>query len=156
MFGVVMYEPSKECNAGGLLRTAHIYGAELFCMIGAQYSRRAADTTNASKHIQVLEYGSWAEFLSDWSQSMRLVAVENTATAEPLSGYRHYEDSLYIVGNERRGIPEHVLLSCDDTIQISTPRPWPLNVATAGSIVISHRFLSEKALAGPMKLQESA
>lgn len=142
MFGVAMYRPTREQNVGGMLRSAHVFGADVFCTIGAKYRRAHADTTNAAKHMRVLEYEEWQGFLGEWQGLLPLVAVENAAYARPLAAYPHPEDAMYILGSELQGLPAHVLAECDEVVRIDTPNPWPLNVTTAGSIVIAYRFAS--------------
>jgi tRNA G18 (ribose-2'-O)-methylase SpoU len=146
MLGVAMYRPTRDTNIGGMLRTAHVFGADAFCLVGAKYQRRASDTTNAAKHIALFEYESWSMFHEQWSGTTALIAVENAAGAISASMYRHPEDAMYILGNEKDGLPNHVLETCDTVIAIDTPNPWPLNVTTAGSIVIAYRYAAAASL----------
>lgn len=152
MFGVAMYRPGNDHNVGGLLRTAHVFGADVFCLIGATYRRTGTDTTNAAKHMPVTRYAHWQDFVEAWSGRASIVAVENAAAALSLTTYRHPADALYVLGNERYGLPVEVLAGCDDVVRIATPNPWPLNVCTAGSIVIAHRAAGAVAQVVPASM----
>jgi tRNA G18 (ribose-2'-O)-methylase SpoU len=71
----------------------------------------------------------------------KLIGVELSDGATPLPAMKHPHQAAYLLGAEDHGIPEYILQSCHELIQIPTGEPFCLNVATAGSIVMYDRFV---------------
>jgi tRNA G18 (ribose-2'-O)-methylase SpoU len=70
------------------------------------------------------------------------VGVELDPRAKPLNLYAHRERAMYLLGAEDHGLPPSVVDRCHDLIAIPTPATYSMNVACAGSVVMSHRHMS--------------
>lgn len=72
-----------------------------------------------------------------------VVFVEIGNSARHLSVYTHPTNAIYVLGAEDSGIPPKII--CDHIMRgghmvaIDAPRPYSLNVAVAGSIVMYDR-----------------
>ncbi len=60
--------------------------------------------------------------------------MELAETSVPLETYEHPDRAVYILGNERNGLPEPVLSACHEIVQL--PGNFSVNVSVAGSIVL--------------------
>jgi tRNA (guanosine-2'-O-)-methyltransferase len=108
-FAVGVDQPKCEINIGTLWRTAHILGAAYLFTIGKRYRLGA-----------------------------RLVGVELADDAVALPDYEHWQQSVYLLGAEDRGISADVLSRCHDVVKL--PGSVSMNVAVAGSIVMYDRI----------------
>jgi tRNA G18 (ribose-2'-O)-methylase SpoU len=145
-FGTAIYQPRREENVGGLWRTAACYEAAFVATVGGvRYQKQASDTPDTARHVPLLHYADIQELGMRLPWGCALVAVEMADEAVPLDRYTHRERALYLLGSESGGLPTSILTRCHDVIQIPTPREFSLNVATAGSIVLSHRYLTRSS-----------
>lgn len=137
-----MYQPKDERNIGSLLRSAHLYDVDFTYQIGGvKYRYAATDTSRATKHIPHYVFESLRDFKIPWHQGLiDLVAVELDTHAVPLSRFAHPQNAAYLLGSENRGLPREVLDQIGRIVQVETPNPWSLNVATTGAIVLHHRY----------------
>lgn len=144
-----MYQPKDTRNLGSLLRSAHLYAVDFtFQVGGVQYNAPAAtDTSNATKRIPHMRFESVDELQRLQGAGpygpvyLSVVAVELDTHAIPLSRFYHPAHGVaYLLGSENRGIPRDVLDQIGRIVQVETPNPWSLNVATAGAIVLHHRY----------------
>lgn len=141
-FGVAVYRPKFDVNIGTLWRSADLFGASFLATVGARYPhhRQASDTTNARMHVPMHHYGSLDELIAGLPYSCPLIGVEMDPRARELSTFTHPERGLYLLGAEDHGLPQAVIDRCHYLVQIPTVKPYSLNVAVAGSIVIQDRF----------------
>lgn len=139
-FGVGIIGGKSPENLGGLWRSAHAFGADYLFTVGARYRRRCCtDTSDATKHVPLFEFDTFAEFMAHGCPAnVEIVGVELAPTAKPLVGFKHPERAVYALGAEDRGLTANVLERCDRIVQI--PGSHCLNVATAGSIVLYDRI----------------
>jgi tRNA G18 (ribose-2'-O)-methylase SpoU len=140
-FGIGIVGAKKAGNLGALLRSGHAFGAPLVFAIGFRPTRvdLGVDTTKAVRHIEIAEYSTIAEFLDLRPAGCELVGVEYAAgAAASLPSFAHPARALYLLGAENRGLGDEALAVCDQLVQI--PSLYPLNVATAGSIVLYDRI----------------
>jgi tRNA G18 (ribose-2'-O)-methylase SpoU len=145
-FGTAIYQPRREENVGGLWRTAACYEAAFVATVGGtRYQKQSTDTPDTARHVPLLHYAGMEELAMRLPWGCALVAVEMTEDAVPLDRYIHRERALYLLGSETGGLPASVLARCHDVIQIPTPREFSLNVATAGSIVLAHRYMTRSS-----------
>lgn len=141
-----MYRPKDTRNIGSLLRSAHLYDVDLtFQVGGAAYDRpHATDTSNSTKHIPHYQFLDLQQFLDELEVGVLMgttpVAVEMDALSVPLSNFGHPASVAYLLGSENHGIPRDVLGNFGQIVQVETPNPWSLNVATTGAIVLHHRY----------------
>lgn len=142
-FGVAVYHPKTASNVGSLWRSASAFGAAFLATVGRRYQiRQASDTTNARMHVPLWHFDDMAELIDHLPHSCPLVGVELDPRATELGAYRHHERALYLLGAEDNGLPTSVLDACHDLVQIPTVTPWSINLACAGSILLSHRHMA--------------
>ena len=133
-FGIGIYGPKMTKNIGTLWRTADIFGADFMFTIGKRYETMRSDKRKSWKHIPLFEYEDFSIFRGSLPKDSRLVGIELDEHSQPLMTYKHQERAVYLLGAEDFGLPEDVIASCDDIIQL--PGDYSLNVSVAGSIVI--------------------
>ena len=138
-FGIGIYGPKVTKNVGTLWRTVDIFGADFMFIIGKRYQAMVTDVRKSWRHIPLFEYEDFRTFRSSLPKDSRLIGIELDSHSQPLMNYKHPERGIYVLGAEDFGLPEDVLASCDDIIQL--PGAHSLNVSVAGSIVIYDRLL---------------
>ena len=147
-FGVGVWRMRHAVNAGLLWRTAATYDAAFLAVVEGRYRPRAADTTNAPGSIPLVTYADVDDLVAHLPVGCRLVGVEQGERAVPLDRYTHPHSALYLLGGESDGLPDEVLDRCDEVVAVPSPRPWSLNVAVAGSIVLADRYRAHRARSG--------
>lgn len=142
-FGVAAYQPKTESNIGVLWRSAHAYGAAFVATVGRRYEHvQASDTPNVRRHTPLWHFRDIDDLVGHLPHGCRLVAVELDPRAVALPEYRHPQRALYLLGAEDNGLPATVIGRCHDLVVIPTVAPYSINLAAAGSIVLSHRHMS--------------
>lgn len=144
-FGVAVLHPRHSENVGGLFRAAQNFQAQWLAMVGAHYKHQASDTGKAPLSIPLMEFESLAELADHAPLGCKLIGVEQGA-GRTLDVFAHPDRALYLFGNERTGLSKRVQTQwCNEVVTIGTPNAAiPLNVATAGGIVMHHRFATER------------
>lgn len=140
-FGIGIYHPKHEVNVGGLWRSATLFGAAFVFTIGERYRRQASDTPATPHHTPLFHFESVEDLLLHEPWSAPLVGVELDDRAEALPNFWHPERAVYLLGAEDHGLPPHVLDRCHKVVQIPSPLPWSMNVASAGSVLLYDRYL---------------
>ena len=143
-FGIGIYGPKMTKNIGTLWRTADIFGADFMFTIGKRYETMRSDKRKSWRHIPLFEYEDFSSFRSSLPKDSKLVGIELDERSQPLMTYTHPERVVYLLGAEDFGLPEDVIASCDDIIQL--PGDYSLNVSVAGSIVIYDRLLKRDCI----------
>lgn len=138
-FGIGIFAPKNEVNIGTLWRSAYIFGAAFIFTIGRRYKAQASDTVAAPRHIPLLNYLTYEDFMEHEPSNCQIICVENNEGAAPLAGFRHPERAVYLLGAEDNGLPAKIL-ERHQSIIIESERPFSLNVATAGTIVMYDRI----------------
>ncbi|MFC1748298.1 RNA methyltransferase [Pseudomonadota bacterium] len=133
-YGIGIVHASHDHNIGTLWRSAYIMGASFIFTVGRPYRHQTSDVTNAWTKIPLYHYNTVEELKSNLPYSTQLIAIELDDDAKPLETYQHPDRAVYILGNERNGLPAHVLSTCHDIVQL--PGNHSLNVSVAGSIVL--------------------
>ncbi len=85
-------------------------------------------------------YADLEDLLAHLPTGCPLVGVELDERAVPLPEFAHPLRALYLLGAEDHGLPPAVLQRCHHLVQVPTPQAWSLNVAVAGSLVMSDRY----------------
>jgi len=138
-FGIGCFNMKNETNYGTLFRTAHLFGADFIFLIGKRFKRLPGDTTNASKHLTLIEFEifeQFYDFIPHWST---LVGIEISEKSIPLKEFQHPKNVIYLLGAEDIGLSPEILEKCDSIVQL--PGAYSLNVAVAGSIVLYDRII---------------
>ena len=136
--GVGIYRTKNEINVGTLWRSAHSFGADFIFTVGRRYKQQASDTTKAWRHVPLFHFADYDDLLAHLPHDCRIVGVELSPRAAPVTGYTHPLRACYLLGAEDTGLPPPVLQRVHDLIEIPGLLHC-LNVATAGSIVLYDR-----------------
>lgn len=138
-------EHTKDAkNVGVLWRSANLYGAAFVFTVGARYRPEASDTMNTPLHVPLFHFDTIADLHEHLPDGCPLVGVELTDDSIALANYTHPERVCYLLGAEDKGLSDEALSMVRQTVQIETPKPWSMNVAVAGSVVLHDRFVSRK------------
>lgn len=144
-YGIAVYRPKTTNNVGSLWRSAALFGASFLATVGHRYQRQPSDTEHAADHTPLIHYGDFDDLVSHLPYGCPIVGVELDPRAVELTHFVHPERALYLLGAEDDGLPPWVLDRCHFLVQIPTLLPRSMNVACAGSILLSHRYSSKPA-----------
>lgn len=136
-FGIGIYQGKTVENLGMLWRSAYSFNAAFLFTVAGRYTRQAADTVDATKHIPLYQYADWDMFVQTIPFGCLLVGVEQTEGSLSLESYSHHDRAVYVLGAEDNGLPANVIESCNLVVHITSMRC--LNVAVAGSIIMYDR-----------------
>lgn len=139
-FGVGIYFPEKKENIGSLFRSAYAFNSNYVFTVGKKYSRVGTDTCNSIEHIPYFNYLNKEEFLRLRPKGSALVVVEISEKAKDLTNFVHPEKAVYLLGSEGGNLPKDII---DNNICVKIPSKICLNVAVAGSIILSHRVMQK-------------
>jgi tRNA G18 (ribose-2'-O)-methylase SpoU len=142
-FGIGVFQAKREVNIGTLWRHANLYGAAFIYTIGARYDRQCSDTMQTPRHIPLFTYPDEATFSTLRPYDCPLVCIELDERAVPLPEFVHPERAVYLLGAEDNGLPPSILDRAQYVVQIPCPKPYSMNVATAGTLVLYDRFIKE-------------
>lgn len=138
-FGIGIFNPRYDINVSSLFRGAHAFGADFLYTIGSKYEKTKADTGDVTKHIPYFHYENEEEFVKGLPAGAELVSVELSEAASKLSNFYHPKRAVYLLGNEREGVPFNLMNKSKFIVQI--PTNICLNVGVTGSIVMYDRTL---------------
>lgn len=133
-FVVGLDRPKTADNVGGVMRAAHCFGADLIILAGSRVRRQASDTTQAWRHIPVIEC---ADVFDALPYDCVPVAVDLVPGARSLESYQHPQRAAYIFGAEDATLGARVLDRCRDRLVI--PSRFCLNLAAAVNIILYDR-----------------
>ena len=139
--GVCCYQPRHEENVGTLWRSSMSYGASFISTVGRRYVRQASDTSKTDQKMPLLHYRDIDDLIEHLPAHAKLVGLELSERAVPLSKFRWPSNTVLLCGSEDRGIPPDVLDRCHHVVQIESPQPWSLNVSVAGSIAMRDFYI---------------
>lgn len=138
-FGIGVERSKTEANIGTLWRSAFALGADFIFTIGRRYPKQASDTTQAWRHIPLLEYEDVDDFRKHIPYDCPVVGVEITETAKSLETYTHPQRAIYLLGPEDGSLSKAAQEICLHIIKFDSR--VCLNVASAGTIVMYDRNL---------------
>lgn len=140
---VVVTENTGDFNKSSILRTAEIFGATEFIIVGSKkWDRRGA--VGAQHRIVVSHFATWEEF---WDRSCHkfynVTALEQSdGKSIPLNEFKWAPMTMLVVGEEGNGLSQDVLDRCDNIVEINQfGAGRSLNVAAAAAIAI-HSYRS--------------
>jgi TrmH family RNA methyltransferase len=126
--GLALWRVADPGNVGTLIRTADAFGASV------ELAGGCADPTGP----KALRASAGAVFrvpVGDAAAGRRVALVAHGG--RPLGEVELGEQTVFVLGAEREGLPEAVLAGCDETATISIPgEAESLNVAAAGAIAL--------------------
>ena len=138
-YGIGIFHSKKEENIGILWRSAYTYGASYIFTVGRRYKKQSSDTTQAWKHIPLIHYSDWEDFMAHIPYEAQIIGIEMEGW--PLEKFTHPERAIYLLGAEDHGLTPEVIEKCHKTVCVETPRCISLNVAIAGSMVMYDRYI---------------
>jgi|CXWL01.1.fsa_nt_gi tRNA(Leu) C34 or U34 (ribose-2'-O)-methylase TrmL len=127
-FGIALYEPKIEANLGGVVRSAHVFGAAFVALIGQRYKHLSSDTTMAHRSLPILYFRDWRLFTETMAH-YPIVTVE-CGTGIALQEFQHPQQAIYVLGGEDRTLP----VRGDCAVHLDTK--YCLNLASCASIVM--------------------
>lgn len=145
---VGIVRPKTSHNVGTLWRTAHIFGCAYMFTVGRRFPQQASDTIKAWRYTPMFEFADIGDLIEHLPYSCPLVGVELDPRARPLPAFTHPERACYVLGAEDSGLTEAERAACHFLVEIPTSRPFCLNVATAGAILLHDRQARRAALIG--------
>lgn len=145
-FGVGIWHAKHEINIGTLWRSATLYDAAFVFTVGTRYKAQASDTCKTPTHTPLHHYADIDDLIAHLPHSCPLVGVELDLRAKELTGYRHPERAVYLLGAEDHGLPPAVVNRCHDLVVVPTVRGFSHNVAVAGALVLHDRHVKQIAL----------
>ncbi|WP_371378498.1 RNA methyltransferase [Thalassotalea aquiviva] len=137
-FGIGILNNVDAVNIGTLWRSAYIMGASFIFTIDKKYRQTGTDVTSAWSKIPLYHYHSFADFKAHLPYSTKLIGVELDDRAIDICQYQHVDRAVYLLGNERSGLPKKIVDECHDLIKL--PGEFSLNVSVAGSLVMYDRY----------------
>lgn len=142
-FGIAVWHPKHQTNIGSLWRSSSLYGAAFLATVGKRYpQRQASDTMHSTMHTPLHHYADVDDLIDHLPHSCPLVGVELDPRAVDLTKFGHPVRALYLFGAEDHGLPPHITDRCHHLVQIPSALPHSMNVACAGAVVMSHRFMN--------------
>lgn len=144
-FAIGVYHAKTEANIGTLMRSAFLYQAAFVFTVGHRYEKQASDTPNTTLHIPLFHFQTIDDLIEHLPNGAPLVGVELDPRGEKLPDYKHPERAVYLLGAEDRGLPQHVIDRCHSLVEIPTPEPQSMNVATAGTVMLYDRHAKAMA-----------
>jgi tRNA G18 (ribose-2'-O)-methylase SpoU len=138
-FGIGAEGISKPLNLGGLVRSAHAFGASFVFLVDPERAAREilTDTSKAELGLPVYDYPD-AQSLA-LPRGCRLVGCELVDEAVPLPSFHHPLSAAYVFGPERGSLSAAMLARCDHLVRI--PTGFCINLAVAGAVVMYDRLL---------------
>ena len=133
-------------NLGTLLRSSHVFGASLVFTIGRPYVKMSSDVTKAYRHIPVLRFVSWEDYLEHTPHQWEHIGIELSDKAISLSRFKHPKSCVYLLGPEDGSLSQRALDICTAIVEIAPTDPNCLNVATAGSLVMYDRYSKQEEI----------
>lgn len=140
-FGIGVEGISKPMNMGGLLRTAHAFGASFVFTVGAVYAKtegRRSDTSDGPSQVPLFTFDDTCALALPHGCS--LVGVELRDDATVLPSFRHPRRAAYVLGPERGSLSPDMVALCDHIVKI--PTRFCINLAVAGAVVLYDRLLA--------------
>ena len=138
-FGIGIYNPKTEVNVGTLWRSAFLFGASFVFTIGKRYGKQRGDTPDTAKHIPLYHFTTYREFEKFIPYRCQVLCIEQNKKSKSLKITYHPEQAIYLLGAEDKGLPEKIMRG-KQIIEIPTEKPYSMNVAIAGSIIMYDRF----------------
>jgi tRNA G18 (ribose-2'-O)-methylase SpoU len=148
-FEIGIYQSKRIYNLGTLWRTAYQLGAAGVFTIGRRYERQPSDPFVVERQIPLRNFENFDQFLAQRPINTLLVGIEQDG--EPLSGFDHPPQAIYLLGAEDFGLPNVVLNKCNCIVSLEAMVRASYNVAVAGSIVMYDRVFGRRMGYPPQK-----
>lgn len=133
-----------DFNIGTIVRSANAFNVEAIHIIGRKkWNQRGAMVTD--KYVNIIYHNSIADFAAS-VKGRRLIAVDITAGATPLSQTVLQENTVLIFGGEGPGISNELLAEVDDLVfieQFGSTRSINLGVAAG---ILMYAWMQQNVL----------
>jgi tRNA G18 (ribose-2'-O)-methylase SpoU len=127
-------------NIGNLIRLADNVGAEDVFILGEDFQLRMSSikkTAGLSFHNVRLSFITPEDFFKQLNPEFQLVAIETSEDSANLYSVKLPEKIVFLVGNERNGIPEEILKKCAIKVHIPmTGKCKSMNVSHSLSVAL--------------------
>lgn len=143
-FAIGIFHNKSPQNIGTLWRSAEMYDAAFVFTVGARYQRQAADTPNTIRHRPLFHFADLDDLVEHLPHGCPMVGIEMDPRATMLDEYVHPERACYLLGAEDHGLSMAARDRCHGLVQIEAPKPKSLNVSTAGTLVLHHRWMASQ------------
>lgn len=140
-FGIGIQNSKTIENVGTLWRSANISGASFIFTVGKRYQRQCSDTLKTPRSIPLYEYKDFDELAIPYD--CQLIGIELTDQSISLPEFKHPKRAIYILGAEDSGLSKAVLEKCVSVVQVPSAKPFSLNVASTGTVVLYDRYVKE-------------
>jgi tRNA G18 (ribose-2'-O)-methylase SpoU len=135
---VVVCAPLRSnVNLSRIVRVASCCGVERVIATGqAKLERKIA--RDGAEQVQIEVHRTLPPVLDKLRVAgYRLVGLEQTTDSQDIHGYTFARRTALVVGNERSGLTEDLLLTLDDVVEIPVwGLPYSYNVATAATMAL--------------------
>lgn len=143
-FAIGIENGKRETNMGMLWRSANLYDAAFVFTVGRRYAKQCSDTMNTPDHVPLLHFTDMDDLIEHLPSGCPLVGVELDDRSTPLRNFVHPERACYLLGAEDNGLSRKASDRCHQLVQIEAAKPYSMNVAVAGSLVLYDRFIEQK------------
>lgn len=140
-FSIAAYNVNYGVNTGSILRACNVFAATNFVCVGEKkWDRRGA--LGVHHYENMVHFQTWEESLK-WMRELNYtpIAVDYIeGLSTPIHTIEKYDGHpVFIMGNERNGLPSSVVGECSKVIHIEQFGSIPsLNVAQATAIICNH------------------
>ena len=127
----------SNVNLSRMVRACGCFGvSKVFCIGRGRVIEKIA--RDGKSRVQIATHRSLPPLLTTLREDgYHLVGLEQASISKSLYNYAFQRRTALIMGNERKGIPEAVLRTVDDVVEIPAyGLPFSQNVATASAIAI--------------------
>ena len=159
MTSILLLNPQYRPNLSSMIRSAEFYGLKKIyisdnfqLMKEPENKKQRADmkhmakvwTAGALEHIEIITIKNVAEFLEQQrAEGKRIVGTVVNKEAQHLKDFKHQENDLIILGNERDGLDNETISLLDNSIYIpQRGKTNCLNVAVTFGIVLHQAITS--------------
>jgi tRNA(Leu) C34 or U34 (ribose-2'-O)-methylase TrmL len=141
-FAIGLEHVKNDVNVGGVLRAAQNFGASLVFTVGRRFKQQPSNTGKADRHLPVLNFETWDDYMRHSPYGWIPVAVELCDGATSLPRFVHPKQAVYLFGPEDGSICGDTLARCKYRVVI--PSKFCLNLATASAVVMYDRLAKQQ------------
>lgn len=140
-FGIGIENSKTKVNLGTLWRSANLFNVAFIFTVKHRFTKQASDTMKSDRHIPMYSFSDITDLYEHLPYNCQLVGVELTENAVSLPRFVHPERAVYLLGAEDHGLTKEAVEKCHHVIQIPSLKPFSMNVAVAGSIIMYDRYI---------------
>ncbi len=139
--GVVLVEPNDPGNLGTIVRTADAAGADAVAVSGGGvdvYSGKAVRASAGSLfHLDLVVDADVADLLTAARSAGLLILATTSGGSRDLDDVPLREPTLWLFGNEARGLPASVVEAADENVRVPIyGRAESLNLSAAAALCL--------------------